>query len=172
MKSQADSSTVMQKLDSLQSHITSSPHDIHRKLDALESRMKSQTDSSAIFNKLSTLETHITSSPQEVLKKLAALESRMAEPSQEVFHKLAALESHVDPSDVMAKLNELHRRLSPEAGTNFDASIKDSVHAKLDELEKRVGGATSPLAVTADMWTAEMRRLGKLNHMRTKLVNA
>ena len=166
---------VLNKLDSLQSHITSSPLDIHRKLDALESRMKSQADSSAVLNKLSTLESHMASSPQEVLKKLAALESRMAEPSQEVFHKLSALESkmdsQVDPSNVMAKLNELHRRLSPDVGSAFDGSIKYSVHAKLDELEKRVG-ATSPLAVTADMWTAEMRRLGKLNHMRAKLLNA
>ena len=60
--------------------------------------------------------------------------------------------------------------------TETNSDVKDAVHAKLTELERRVDASNvdrrMPEEVTVDMYCSEMRRLAKLNHMRAKIVNS
>jgi hypothetical protein len=159
MNSQTSPDHVMAKLTALESRLSesaerfqstnsqSSPDQVMAKLSALENRMKSSDRPDV--------------SPEHVMAKLTALESRLATP----------MDSQSHPSEVMRKLDAMHSRLDVPDFTSTDmGSIKDSVYAKLTELERRMA-PSMPTNVTSEMYTAEMKRLGKLKNMRAKIVN-
>jgi len=142
------SSPVLSKLS--EASVTSEK--VMTMLSALESRLSD----SPVMNRLDALESRI--SPDHVMGKLSALESQLSDSP--VLSKLAALESNT--AQFMAAMSRLETLQS-----NMETPVKESVKAKLDLLEMHAA-----LPCSSEALSSEMRRLSKLNSMRTKIANA
>jgi len=168
LERQVNTAQISDQLTRLESKLSNPSRDVMQKLDTLESRLQSTPET--VLKKLDHIESRLSSD----MSKLTCLESRLASPQEQVMSKLTALENKMSNDDhqfnsALSRLNALHEEMTAQSDAGDLRNIKESVHSKLLELERRVG---TPCSVTADDWLQERKRLSKLQSMRVKIANA
>jgi hypothetical protein len=165
---------VMDKIACLESSLQGRMNDSMRIASSpvLSKLSEASVTSNKVMTMLSALESRLSDSP--VLSKLNALESLLSDSP--VMNRLDALESRISPDHVMGKLSALESNTAQFMAamsrletlqSNMETPVKESVKAKLDLLEMHAA-----LPCSSEALSSEMRRLSKLNNMRTKIANA
>jgi hypothetical protein len=165
---------VMDKIACLESSLQGRMNDSMRIASSpvLSKLSEASVTSEKVMTMLSALESRLSDSP--VLSKLNALESLLSDSP--VMNRLDALESRISPDHVMGKLSALESNTAQFMAamsrletlqSNMETPVKESVKAKLDLLEMHAA-----LPCSSEALSSEMRRLSKLNNMRTKIANA